>query len=355
MVKTRRSKKSGLPPGTLVHIGEEKTDRVKITLIRYNEREVHEEEIEGLDHLEEPPPEGGESWVTWINLEGVHHPETIEKVGKYYGIHPLTLEDIVNTEQRPKIEEYDDYLFVVLKTFDSTEHPDEPIIDQISLVLKPNMVISFEERSDEICNIVKNRIRSGKGRVRKAGSDYLAYCLIDAVVDHYFNILEKLGEEIESLEEELIAKPDKMTLQRIHRMKRHMILFRRSVWPLREAVGSLLRGEFALTQKTTLVYLRDVYDHVIHVIDSIEIYREMLAGMIDIYLSSISNRMNEVMKVLTVIATIFMPLTFIAGLYGMNFKNMPELDWRWGYPAVLLLMATVVVYMLFYFRRKKWV
>jgi magnesium transporter len=354
MVKTRRSKKSGLPPGTLVHIGEEKTDRIRITLIRYNEREVHEEVIEGLDHLKEPPPEDSERWVTWINLEGVHLPETIAMVGKYFGIHPLTLEDIVNTEQRPKIEEYDDYLFVVLKTFDSREHPGEPIMDQISLVLKPNMLISFEEKSDEICNIVKNRIRSGKGRVRNAGSDYLAYCLVDAVVDHYFNILEKLGEDIESMQEELIARPAKMTLQRIHSMKRQMILFRRSVWPLREAVGSLLRGESAMIQKATLVYLRDVYDHVIHVIDSIEIYREMLAGMIDIYLSSISNRMNEIMKVLTVIATIFMPLTFIAGVYGMNFKNMPELDWRWGYPAVLLLMATVAVYMLFYFRRKKW-
>jgi magnesium transporter len=355
MVKTRRSKKSGLPPGTLVHIGEEKTDHVRITLIRYNETELHEEEIEGLEHLEELSPERTEGWVAWINMEGVHDPETIEKVGKSFAIHPLTLEDIVNTEQRPKVEEYEDYLFVVLKTFDATEHPDGPAFDQMSLVLKPNMLISFEERSDEICSIVRNRIRSGKGRLRKAGSDYLAYCLIDAVVDHYFNILEKFGEEIELLQEELITNPGKKTLQQIHQMKRQMILFRRSVWPLREAVGSLLRGESAVIEKGTLVYLRDVYDHVIHVIDSIEIYREMLGGMIDIYLSSISNRMNEIMKVLTVIATIFMPLTFIAGVYGMNFKNMPELDWPWGYPAVLLLMAAVAVYMLFYFRRKKWI
>jgi magnesium transporter len=355
MVKTRRSKKSGLPPGTIVHIGEEKTDRVKILLIRYNEKEVHEEELDGLEHLEEASRECLADDITWINIEGVHRPEAIETLGKYYGIHPLTLEDIVNTEQRPKIEEYDDYLFVVLKTFAYKGNHYEPQMDQISLVLKSNILISFEERSDDICNTVKNRIRSGKGRIRKAGSDYLAYCLIDAVVDHYFNVLEKLGEGIEVLQEQLIANPTKMTLQQIHQLKRQMIHFRRSVWPLRESVGSLLRGESIVIQKATMIYLRDVYDHIIHVIDTIEIYREMLAGMIDIYLSSISNRMNEVMKVLTVIATIFMPLTFIAGVYGMNFKNMPELEWRWGYPAVLLVMATVATYMLFYFRRKKWI
>jgi magnesium transporter len=355
MVKTRRSKKSGLPPGTLVHIGEEKTDQVRITLIRYNESEVHEEELQGLEHLEEISRGCREDCVTWINIEGVHQPETIERIGRYYGIHPLTLEDIANTEQRPKVEEYDDYLFVVLKTFTHPNHHYEPEMDQISLLIKSNTLLSFEERNNEICSLVKNRIRSGKGRIRKAGSDYLAYCLIDAVVDHYFNVLEKLGEALESLQEQLMANPTKTTLQQIHQMKRQMIHFRRSVWPLRESVGSLLRGESVAIQKATLVYLRDVYDHIIHVIDSIEIYREMLAGMIDIYLSSLSNRMNEVMKVLTVIATIFMPLTFIAGIYGMNFEYMPELQWHWGYPAVLLVMATVSTYMLICFRRKKWI
>ncbi len=202
---------------------------------------------------------------------------------------------------------------------------------------------------------MRKRIRSGKGKIRSAGSDYLAYCLIDTVVDRYFNTLERLGEDIEALQEQLIRKPSRTNMQEIHRMKRDLILFRRSVWPLREAVGSLLRGESSFVQKTTLVYLRDVYDHLVHVIDSIEIYREMLAGMMDLYLSSISNRMNEVMKVLTVIATIFMPLTFIAGVYGMNFKCMPELEWSWGYPAVLLLMLVVAVCMLLYFRGKKWI
>ena len=354
MVRTKKSKKSGLPPGTLVHIGEEKSDRVRITVIRYNEVEVHEQELAGPGELETLSREQGEGGVTWINIEGVHHLETIERMGKYYGIHPLTLEDIVNTEQRPKIEEYPDYLFIVLKGSGCADPKDQPGMHQFSLVLKPGLVISFEEQAGRLFDILKNRIRLGQGRIRKAGSDYLAYCLIDAVVDRYFNVLEKLGEDIELLQEELIRKPTRTTLQEIHRMKREMILFRRSVWPLREAVGSFLRSESPLIQKTTVVYFRDVYDHLIHVIDSIEIYREMLAGMMDLYLSSISNRMNEVMKVLTVIATIFMPLTFIAGVYGMNFKYMPELDWPWGYPAVLLLMASVAVCMLIYFRRKKW-
>ena len=355
MVKTRKSKKSGLPPGTLVHIGEAKSEPVRLTVIRYNEREVLEKELSGLDELDAVAAAPGETGVTWINIEGVHHLETIERMGKCCGIHPLTLEDIVNTEQRPKIEEYPDYLFIVLKALGGADSNEQPGVHQISLVLKPGLVISFQEKADELFDSLRNRIRSGKGRIRNAGSDYLVYCLIDAIVDRYFNILEKLGEDIESLQEELIRKPTRMTLQEIHRMKRELILFRRSVWPLREAVGSLLRGESAPIQKTTLVYLRDVYDHLIHVIDSVEIYREMLAGMMDLYLSSISNRMNEVMKVLTVIATIFMPLTFIAGVYGMNFKYMPELDWPWGYPAVLLLMLAVVGCMLIYFRRRKWI
>jgi magnesium transporter len=355
MTKTRRSKKSGSPPGTLVHIGEERTDRVRITLVQYNESGVREQRLEDLEHMEQILAKADEEGVSWMNIEGVHHLETIEKMGKSYGIHPLTLEDIVNTEQRPKTEEYDDYFFIVMKAFDYADHGSELLMSQISLILKPKWVISFEEKDGAIFSTLRDRILAGKGRLRKEGSDYLAYCLIDVTVDHYFNILEKLGERIELLQEDLIRNPTQITLQHIHKLKRQMILFRRSVWPLRETVGSLLRGESGAIHKSTLVYLRDVYDHLIHVIDSVEIYRDMLGGMMDLYLSSLSNRMNEIMKVLTVIATIFMPLTFIAGVYGMNFKYMPELEWHWGYPAVLLLMAAVAVYMLFHFSRKKWI
>jgi magnesium transporter len=355
MVKTRRSKKSGSPPGTLVHIGEQRSDRIRITLLQYNESEVHEEELESLESLEKLSPSSGEEGVSWMNIEGVHHLETIERMGKFYGIHPLTLEDIVNTEQRPKIEEYEDYLFIVMKNFDYDDHNCELMMGQISLILKGKWVISFEENDGAVFNTLKDRIRAGKGKLRKEGNDYLAYCLIDVTADHYFNVLERLGERIELLQEELITNPSQTTLQQIHRLKRQMILFRRAVWPLRETVGNLLRGESDAIHKSTLIYLRDVYDHLIHVIDSVEIYRDMLGGMMDLYLSSLSNRMNEIMKVLTVIATVFMPLTFIAGVYGMNFKYMPELQWHWGYPAVLLLMATVVVYMLSYFYRKKWI
>jgi magnesium transporter len=355
MVRAKRSKKSGLPPGTLVHIGEEKTDRMRTTLITYNPETFQEKQLDGLEHVNEVMPEPKPEGVTWINTEGVHDLEAIEGMGMCFGIHPLTLEDIANTEQRPKVEEYEDYIFLVLKSFDYAESDQDLGMDQMSLILKPGMVISFEEKSSEIFNPVRERIRSGKGRIRKEGSDYLAYCLIDAVVDHYFSVLEKFGEAIENLQEELIKHPTRTTLQAIHLMKRQMIVFRRSIWPLREAVGSLVRGEYGAVQKTTLVYLRDVYDHIIHVIDSIEAYREMLTGMMDLYLSSISNRMNEIMKVLTVIATIFMPLTFIAGVYGMNFEYMPELKWFWGYPAVLTLMAAIAGCMLVYFRRKKWI
>jgi magnesium transporter len=355
MVKTRRSKKSGSPPGTLVHIGEQKSDRIRITLVQYNDSEVHEQELETLECLEQFAPNLGEKGVSWINIEGVHHLETIERVGEFYGIHPLTLEDIVNTEQRPKIEEYEDYLFIVLKDLDYGDHDSELMMGQICHILKGNWLISFEEKDSSVFNALRDRIRTGRGKLRKEGSDYLAYSLIDVTVDHYFNTLEKLGEHIELLQEDLIRNPAQTTLQQIHRLKHQLILFRRAVWPLRETVGSLLRGESSAIQQSTLIYLRDVYDHLIHVIDSIEIYRDMLGGMMDLYLSSLSNRMNEIMKVLTVIATIFMPLTFIAGVYGMNFKYMPELEWHWGYPAVLLLMAAVAVNMLSYFFRKKWI
>jgi magnesium transporter len=227
--------------------------------------------------------------------------------------------------------------------------------EQLSLILKPGLLLSFQEQRGDVFDPLRERLRFGKGRLRKQGADYLAYGLIDSVVDQYFLCLEQIGEQIDSLQEELVGSPDKGTLQKLHSLKREMIFLRRAIWPLREVINGLLRGESPLFAASTLVYLRDVYDHTIQVIDTVETFREMLSGMMDIYLSSISNRMNEIMKVLTVIATIFMPLTFIAGVYGMNFKYMPELDWRWGYPASLLFMLVIGVAMGMYFHRKKWV
>jgi len=292
--------------------------------------------------------------VTWINVAGLHQIEVLEKLNECFGLHPLVLEDILNTTQRPKIEDFGEYIYIVLKMLYLPGPGQEAVTEQVSLILGPNYLISFQESAGDVFDPIRERIRNGKGRIRKLGADYLAHALLDAIVDHYFIILEKLGEDVEDLEETLTNNPTPRTMQAIHQLKRKMIFLRKSVWPLREVVGSLERGESPLIQQSTGIYLRDIYDHIIQVIDNIETFRDMLSGMIDIYLSSISNRMNEIMKVLTIIATIFIPLTFIVGLYGMNFKYMPELEWHWGYPLVLLLMLGVAVFMLFYFKRKKW-
>jgi magnesium transporter len=347
----RSAEKAGRPPGTLIHVGERKTDRVRITVIDYDESSADEHE---LDDIEECFPFKDTATVTWINVDGIHDTEVIQKLGDCYGIHPLVLEDVVNTNQRPKLEDFDDYIFSVLKMLAYDEEELRPEFEQVSIVLGPNYVISFQEREGDVFETVRERIRSGKGRVRRSGADYLAYVLMDAIVDGYFVVLETFGEQIETLEEELVAEPDRKTLQKLNDMKREMIFLRKSVWPLRELISALQREESALVKDSTRIYLRDVYDHTIQVIDTVETFRDMLTGMLDIYLSSVSNRMNEVMKVLTVIATIFIPLTFIAGVYGMNFSFMPELAWHWGYPLVWAVMLVVGVLMVVFFKRRKW-
>ena len=347
----KRSRKAGLPPGTLVHIGEQKAEQVRITVIDYDEARFQEEEIETVEEcflFKDKPT------VTWINVDGIHEIEVLELLGDCFGLHPLVLEDILNTDQRPKLEDFGDYLFVVLKTFSYNDQSDEVESEQISLVLGPSFVMSFQERAGDVFNPIRERIRSNKGRIRRMGADYLAYSLLDSIVDSYFIVLEQVGEQVEFLEEELVTNPTPETLQTIHNLKREMIFLRKSVWPLREVIGALERGESSLIREPTWIYLRDVYDHTIQVIDTIETFRDMISGMLDIYLSSVSNRMNEVMKVLTIIATIFIPLTLVAGIYGMNFQYMPELGWRWGYPVVWLVMLAIGVVMLVYFRRKKW-
>lgn len=353
----KRSKKTGLAPGSLVHVGDKKTETAGISLIEYDAAGFYEKDAKAIEDclpLKESPA------VTWINIDGVHHGDTIEKIGRHFKLHPLLLEDIMNTEQRPKTEDYEDHLFIVLNMLSYDEKDGEVNAEQVSLILGPHFVISFQEKKGDIFNPVRERIRNNKGIIRRSGADYLAYSLIDAVIDNYFVILEKFGEKIEIMEDELIENPDRNTSRVIHEMKREMIILRKSVWPLRELISTLQRNGSPLIHETTLVYLRDVYDHTIQVIDTIETFRDMLAGMLDLYLSSVSNRMNEVMKVLTIIATIFIPLTFIAGIYGMNFNpekspfNMPELNWYLGYPAVLSVMAVIGIVMVVYFKRKKW-
>ncbi len=348
----KRSKKAGLPPGSLIHVGEKKEGMVKITVLDYDETRVQEKEVNVVEEcfvFKDQPT------VTWIDVDRIDRVETIQKLGECYGLHPLVLEDILNTDQRPKMEDYDRYSYIVLKMLHYLDQSGEVEAEQVSLILGQNYLFSFQEgKKGDIFDPIRERIRNGKGRIRKMGADYLAYGLIDAVVDHYFIILEKLGERIEVLEEALVTQPTTQTLKEIHSLKREMIFLRKAVWPLREVINSLARGESPLIQESTRVYLRDVYDHTIQVIDTIETFRDMVSGMLDIYLSSVSNRLNSVMKVLTIIATVFMPLTFLAGVYGMNFKFMPELEWRWGYPLIWAIMIAVGAFMLAYFRRKKW-
>jgi magnesium transporter len=345
------SKKAGLPPGSLVHIGEKKSEKARIRLIDYSEDHFEERD---LSDIEESFSYRDKDSVTWINVDGIHQVEIVESIGRHYELHPLVLEDILNTDQRPKMEDYEEYLFLILKMITYDEAQKLLHMEQVSVIVGPRFVISFQESEGDVFESVRERLRKGKGRIRKQGPDYLAYALMDAVVDNYFLVLEKIGEDIEELEEEVIGKAVPETVESIHNLKRELLFLRKSVWPLREAVASLEKGESSLIQERTTVYLRDVYDHTIQVIDTIETYRDMVSGMMDVYLSSLSNRMNEVMKVLTIIATLFIPLTFIAGIYGMNFKYMPELEWHDGYFVVWAVMIAVAVSMLFYFRKKKW-
>jgi magnesium transporter len=335
-----------------VHVGEQRHEQVKLSVIKYDGAIFQEKAV---GNVEEAFSFRSKSSVMWLNIDGVHQPEIIEQVAKSFGLHPLVAEDIASTGQRPKMEDFDDYLFIVLRMLRFDDKENETKTEQISILLGSDFVISFQEREGDVFDTIRERLRSNKGRIRKLGADYLAYTLIDAIVDNYFMILEKLGETIEDIEDRLVTNPTSETLQTIHDLKREMIFLRKSVWPLREVINRLERSESPLINKSTFIYLRDVYDHTIQVIDAVETFRDMLSGMLDIYLSSVSNRMNEVMKVLTVIATIFIPLTFVAGIYGMNFRYMPELEQAWSYPAVLILMLVVALVMVVYFRRKKWI
>ncbi|MEE4351774.1 MAG: magnesium/cobalt transporter CorA [Desulfatiglans sp.] len=346
----KSSKKAGLPPGALIHVGDKKAEEVSIRIIDYNEKDFEERD---LSPVHETFSCKETSTVTWISVDGLHDVDIIQNIGEAFHLHPLVLEDVLNTGQRPKIDDFETYTFITLMMLFYVDEKWQIRSEQFSLILGDDYIISFQEKAGGIFDPVKKRIKNGKGRIRMRGADYLAYALIDAVVDNYFLVLEKIGERVDSLEERLMNDPQSEIAQEIHLLKRELIFLRKSVWPLREVISSLERGESDLFKKETEIYLRDIYDHTIQVIDTIETFRDMVSGMLDVYLSGISNRMNQVMKVLTVIATIFIPLTFVAGIYGMNFKYMPELEWPWSYPIVLIVMTVIVVIMLIWFRRKR--
>jgi magnesium transporter len=349
----KRSTKAGLPPGTLVHIGTKKGAAAQITLLDYDFNGVRESQVSAAELSDKLKHAHG---IKWINLHGLGDISTMEQIGTCFNLHPLVLEDIINTDQRSKLEDYGDYLYVVLKTFSyEKKGQDERISsDQVSLVLGKNFVLSFLEANGNQFAAVRERLHSGKGQIRKLGADFLMYSLIDAIVDSYFLFLETFDEKTESLEAELIARPQPGTLHSIYSLKRENVFLRRSLWPLREVINSLQRGDSPLFNRNTLLYLRDVYDHTVHIIESVESLRDLTAGMLDIYVSSVSYRLGIIMKVLTVITTIFMPLTLITGIYGMNFEYLPGLAWHWGFFVVLGTMAVTTGVMLLLFRWKKW-
>jgi magnesium transporter len=296
--------------------------------------------------------------VVWVNVQGLRNAEIIEQIGSIFNLHRLTLEDITHVHQRAKLEPYEDYLLFILRIVSMQEHLDS---QQLSLILGDRFVISFREHGRKSIDEVFERIKNGRGRIRTSGADYLAYAIVDAVVDSYFPIIETYGDHMEKTENRIIAGPDNRSLHEVRRIKRDLLAFRRAVWPLREAINMFSRHDMPFVSDATRVYLRDCYDHIIQVIDMVETYRELSSGLMDTYMSSVGNRMNEIMKVLGVFATIFIPLTFIAGVYGMNFNpdaspwNMPELNWKYGYPVCLTVMLIMAMGMLFYFRSRGWI
>ena len=357
--KQRMDRKSiGQAPGTLQYVGEKRLDEIKITIHDYDEDHAKTLEITDIEecrpYLENPSN-------TWIRVWGLHDIEKLKSIWSYFDLHPLVQEDIVNTHQRPKAEEYEDNIFFVLRMLKYNEQ-DPSVLDseQISIVLGENYVLSFQESDVPHFAPVLQRLQIVGSRLRRLGPDYLAYALIDTVVDNYFNVLDQMGEQMESTEEELLTDPTAETFHRIHVLRREAVFFRKSIWPLRDTINSVLRDQSKFIDESINVYLRDVYDHMVQIIDNIENYRDMIMGMHDMYMTHISNKMNEVMKVLTIIATIFIPLTFVAGIYGMNFDpeaspyNMPELSWYYGYPAFWVVMIVIATSLVLYFKRKDW-
>lgn len=350
IITKQRLKKTGSPPGTLAVNEASTKGNVEIALIQFSESSYEEHKISSGTDLSSYTSKPG---ICWINVDGVHDPEIVEYIGKQFNIHPLTLEDIMHTDQRPKFEDYDEYDVFMLKMlyFDGKLKS-----EQLTIILLDRIVLTFQEvKGKDTFDPVRQRIRIGKGKIRKAGADYLAYTLLDSVVDSYFHILDTIGASIDDVDEELRVSTSQATFHKLYNLKREMIFLRKAVGPTREMIANVERSESPRIAEHTYVYLRDVHDHSIRVMETADVFRDIVGGMMDIYHSSVSNKMNEVMKVLTSISTIFIPVTFIAGVYGMNFQYMPELNQKWAYPLVMILMGVVILSLFIYFRRKKWI
>ena len=347
---TTSSDTAGLQPGALVHVGEKRVEEISFQQIEYDKENFSKKE---LDNVEDCLNTHDNPFVSWTNIVGIHDPEIIRKIGQYYKLHVLIQSDIMNTELRPKIDDQGDHLFLILK-LPHIQSNGKLFMEQISLVIGKNFVISFQETKDDVFDPIRERIEKSVGVIRERGSDFLAYALVDAIIDHYYVIMENVGIQSEEVEEELMKDPNPITLQTIHLLKREMVILRKSIWPLREVIDNFERMESELIDNRTKKYLRDVYSHTVQVMDNIEGLRDMIGGMLDTYLSSVSNKMNEVMKTLTIIASIFIPITFIAGVYGTNFEYLPELSWQGSYFVMLTAMAIIVVVMVVWFRKRRW-
>lgn len=344
----RKGRIIGNPPGTLM--GSVEKGHTRIHVMEYDTNSCEEVDlttVEDILAIDNP------SKVRWINIDAPD--ETIlRNLGSGFDIHPLVLEDIMNKGQRPKIEDYDAYLFFVIKMVYQDKAVEDIYAEQVGMILKNNTVITFQEKTGDVFDVVRKRLRQGGGRICQMGADYLSYALLDAIVDHYFIILENLGERIDILENNLWKEVNNRMPMEIHRLKTEVIFLKKQIWPLREILGGFQRMDSSLIQSSTALYLRDTYDHMIQINETIEAFREVISGLHDIYLSNVNNRMNEIMKVLTIFAAIFIPLTFIAGIYGMNFEHMPELKWPYGYFMIVGLMASIGIGMLLYFKKQKW-
>lgn len=339
-------------PGTTTFVGRQRLQQASIDIIAFNAETIQEWHRADVATAQ---GDGADQLIRWINVKAIHDTGLIDDLGNAFGLHPMTREDIANTHQRPKWEEFPGYGFAAMKMLDDGGPNRGVTVEHVSLILGPTWVLSFQEDEEDVFESVRQRLRTGSGRVRRMQADYLAYCLMDAVVDHYFLAIERIGEEVELIDERVLSNPRPGDHQDIHRLKQQLLSLRRAVWPLREVVGAIVRSESDLLGEHTKVFWRDLYDHTVQVIDMVETSRDVLTSLHDTFLSSLSNRMNEVMKVLTVISTIFIPLTFIAGVYGMNFKNMPELEWKDGYYAVWAVMVVIGVILILFFRKRRWI
>ena len=345
-------KKAGMAPGTVAYVGVARDFTPWVDLIEYGPDTFIEKHKIKPDQC--PEEDEGSLLIRWVNVTGIHDTDVIKSIGSKFNLHSLVLEDIVHVEQRAKLEDYQEYLYLVVKMIGIDEKKKDVTTEQLSIVIKGNTVLTFIEDEGDLFDSLRERIRKGNKKLRISGADYLLYSILDTIVDNYFVVLEKIGDKLEGLEIRLLTHARAADVHELHGMKRELIYFRKFIWPMREVVSLLSKSETLQIKGNTDIYLRDVYDHCVQAIDTLETFRDLSSGLMDVYLSTLSNKMNMVMKTLTIISTIFIPLTFIVGVYGMNFDFMPELRQKWGYSAIWGVMIIITATMLVWFKRRKW-